>query len=296
MKKFVLLFVLFFAGCAGSDKLTQPSGFDPENVHTIGFQLTGIDGGELEAFRKQQLAEVSLEISRRFSQAGYSVSVTESSEPEKNFSHILEASVGASAFTETPKGFSFGLGNSDPRSSSFQKGVSTPITCTLRSKENSDQVMVLKEHKSVPSGINTLVLDADQQSQKKKRFYIENIGSTCHNLLSKLHILPASAGEVEPATRFAPVVRIETEIENTGEREDKRKDQRGSKSTTDFTQPTDIVEKSNEEAPAETVNQSKNTKPPVAVRNDQAEDWRNKTMKIFNQGDTVILKFGVERR
>lgn len=296
MNKHFLLFVLFFTGCTGSGQLTQPDSFDSESVGTLRFKLTHITGNQLETFSKQQQDEISQEISRRFSQAGYSITYTRSDEPKQNISHVLEASVGSSEYKETPTGFSFGLGNSDPRSSSFQKSVSIPVTCTLRSQRNSDQAVVLQERISIPSNTISPGLDADQQFGEKKRFYIENIGSTCHNLLSKLGILPASTANGKPEDQFAPVVRVETEIENREEKADKIKDKIESRPTPRTVSTAGIAKKSKKEASVETGNQSKNTKTPVAIKNDQAEDLRNKTMKIFNKGDTVILKFGHERK
>ena len=299
MYKYLLAFIVFFTGCTGSRQPIQPSDFDPEQVGAMVFQLSDSEESEWEGVSRQDRDDIAREISRRFSQAGYRVTYAKPGGGEKsdNFSHVMEVSVGAGEFTDKPSGFSFVFGDSDPRSSKFEKAFSIPVSCTLRSTENPNEAMVLEERKTMDTGLETLGLDPIEKLEKTKRFYIENIGSTCHNLLSKLQIRPTRAASVDPAKQFAPVVRIETEPENMTDHPDAElKKEIPPPEATQIQPAPNVSHRPKQEAVTDTASQREMAKPPVAIKNGQAEDWRNKKIKIFNQGDTVILKFGYERR
>jgi hypothetical protein len=180
---------------------------------------------------------------------------------KKIFSHTMEARLGRITRQSTPAGFSFNIGNSDPRAQEFQKADVLTIGCDLKSNKNpSEKVKSTTEFSA--NSINRLAAKPNAREQLVKAL-IEHISSACYNLLDELELdQPASS---EPSSsvggsikkpRWMPAIRIEVQ---------------------------------NEPAPAQ------NKTGRNAADEPETKEEPRKKMIIQNQGTPVILKFGYER-
>lgn len=325
---FVVLGLLFLTGCASIGTITQSTTIEPHSIKTIGFRVTEADSDALSGIEARQIDMVSREISRRFAAVGYPVTVYARVNPSsgpvddlsKNsrqvYSHILEASVGSIEQDNTPRGFSFALGDSDPRSKQFQKAKVVEVTCTLRDLADPESAVTLVEQKSADSISDT----AKDHAQLAQQFYVETIGSTCHNLLTKLDVYPQDLGNVNSRELTGQPLRMETDFKtetipaNRQQKSNRRLNDRGRD------QPVESGAQDEKTVPGETypspqrgqnrldadqateeqavVGNSKNSNKPARVSDKpkQTDSWRDKQTRIFNQGDTVILEFGYKRR
>jgi len=209
--------------------------------------------------------------------------------------HLLEAVVENPRMTATQVGVTLDFGGSNPRAANFQKTLSAPITCTLRSLNNETPPISLKELKSIQTQLDTIHLTAAGKQQKLQQFYTENIGSTCHNLLKRLGITPkttrqssdSKAHSDAPSTEpFMPAIRVETKyIKRNKTATPQKKEQ--------------LSGHSHQHKTPETPTHHHQHTAPASVQTEVTEptgDLFDKEVTIFNQGDTVILKFGYERR
>ena len=197
--------------------------------------------------------------------------------------------------TDTQVGITLDFGGSNPRAANFQKTLSAPITCTLRSLNHETPPIALKELKSIQTQLDTIHLTATGKQQKLQQFYTENIGSTCHNLLKRLGIKAKTTrqgtdskahSDAPIAEPFMPAIRVESKYIKRNKTANPQKKEQNSSHNPQHTAT---------ETPAHhhppTV--------PSAVKTEVTEptgDLFDKEVTIFNQGDTVILKFGYERR
>ena len=173
--------------------------------------------------------------------------------------------------------------------------LSAPITCTLRSLNNETPPISLKELKSIQTQLDTLHLTAAGKQQKLQQFYTENIGSTCHNLLKRLDITPKSTrqssdskahSDAPSAEPFMPAIRVETKYIKRNKTANLPKKEQSSGHSHQHTMP-------------ETLTHNHPATAPSSVKTEITEptgDLFDKEVTIFNQGDTVILKFGYERK
>lgn len=330
MFKRYLPVLLLLSGCAGPNNDLRIEGVDPDSVGTMRLDIRNISESDLANLSDRQLGSISAEISRRFRDAGYPV-IDKSSEQfgaepipsipnsvNTHVSHVLNVSVGASTLTDTPSGLSFSFGGSNPRSKDFQKALTVPVSCALNSLVDSSQSVSLTERKTAAGEMDTIGLDQSQKLETLRRFFIENIGSTCHNLLSKLGVYPVNPATLEATNRLSRSVRIETEYETTlpnkqtdrvtssptaiesatVNRDTKPDASGGSTRATSTHQATEASSKlSNVKNDSDRkVGGQKLAKPSVSTIQNQAKDWRNKNITIFNQANTVILKFGNDQR
>ncbi|WGS87028.1 hypothetical protein [Methylomonas sp. UP202] len=121
------------------------------------------------------------------------------------FSHALQAKLGKVARRETPVGFSFSSGNSDPRAAEFQKADVLPITCTLRDAGNQ---AVLIERESTFSA-HAFGKDVAQSYVIDK--LVDQISTACLDVLEHAP-LPKTEGRVKTALfkpKWMPDVRVE---------------------------------------------------------------------------------------
>lgn len=121
------------------------------------------------------------------------------------FSHHLQATLGKIARRETPVGFSFSSGNSDPRATDFQKADVLPITCTLR---NAGDHAVLVEREST---FSAHPLDKDVLPARIVDKLVDQIGTACLDVLEHAP-LPKQPGRVKTALfkpKWMPDVRVE---------------------------------------------------------------------------------------
>lgn len=121
------------------------------------------------------------------------------------YSHRLRARIGKISRRETPVGFSFSSGNSDPRARDFQKADVLPVEC-LFSQTGSDAV--IGEAKSTFSAHS---LDPEQGQTRVAEKLIDQIGTACLNLLEDLP-RPARQQRSGSSTfkpKWMPDVRVE---------------------------------------------------------------------------------------
>ncbi|MDT4329854.1 hypothetical protein ACQE3D_04540 [Methylomonas sp. MS20] len=121
------------------------------------------------------------------------------------FSHSLQAKLGKVAHRETPVGFSFSSGNSDPRATDFQKADVLPITCILRDAGNQ---AVLIERESTFSA-HAFGKDVAQSYVTDK--LVDQISTACLDVLEHAP-LPKTEGRVKTALfkpKWMPDVRVE---------------------------------------------------------------------------------------
>ncbi|MEI8574187.1 hypothetical protein J0667_19800 [Methylomonas sp. WH-1] len=121
------------------------------------------------------------------------------------YSHSLQAKLGKIARRETPVGFSFSSGNSDPRATDFQKADVLPITCTLRDAGNQ-AVLVERE-----STFSAHALDKDVLPARIVDKLVDQIGTACLDVLEHAP-QPKQAGRVKTELfkpKWMPDVRVE---------------------------------------------------------------------------------------
>lgn len=289
MPKYYLPLLLLLTGCASDNQNVQTKKFDYKSVSKIQLTVQGED-----KTNEPLWSAISGEISQRFAKAGYPVVSATGGEKTADHeslpvTHNMEAVIEKPRLASTPVGISLDFGNSDPRAPNFQKTLSAPITCTLTSIKDSTQQISLKELKSISTDLENISLGNSAQTEKLNRFYVENAGSTCHNLLSRIKIKPVVAGKAEKIEEtFKPAIRVETKY---------------IKDTVKPLQPMQPAEvHSQQPADAKSaqpveVNEKAQSEPDnVTTEENDAEEWQNKEITIFNQGDTVILKFGSDQQ
>ncbi|GAB4260480.1 MAG: hypothetical protein Kow0065_10760 [Methylomicrobium sp.] len=144
---------------------------------------------------KRDMAE---KIAANLTEWGYAIST----QPDKQVSHQMRATVDSVRHGNTPTGFSFTAGNSDPRAVNFQKASIVPVTCSLISASNSAE-----------SADYTMEFIATPFSASEQRSrLIDQVSTVCLNLLKSSGIKPEVAPS-RPQTEspsWAPDVLIET--------------------------------------------------------------------------------------
>ncbi|WP_445372894.1 hypothetical protein ACH518_10700 [Methylomonas sp. HW2-6] len=194
MKNFFVLAVaaLGFAGAAGA---AEPEPVKP--LQAVAFELAddnlsqfgiGLDPANLAERVRNNLAEWQFPLS--------------ASGP---FSHRLQARLGKVARRETPVGFSFSSGNSDPRAVDFQKADVLPVTCSLRDAGNQ-AVLVERE-----STFSAHALDKDVAPARIADKLVDQIGTACLDVLEQAP-LPKQPGRVRTELfkpKWMPDVRVE---------------------------------------------------------------------------------------
>ncbi len=121
------------------------------------------------------------------------------------YSHRLQARLGTVAHRETPVGFSFSSGNSDPRAPDFQKANVLPVTCTLRDAGNQ-AVLIERE-----STFSAHALDKDVLPARIIDKLVDQIGTACLDVLENAP-LPKTEGRVKTELfkpKWMPDVRVE---------------------------------------------------------------------------------------
>lgn len=181
------------------------------------------------------------------------------------YTHTLTVEIGDSKYDQTPVGFSFSSGNSDPRAPGFQKAQVIPIQCRLSANANPDQHEELDMTFSAPSSpINT---------HKLQESLIENISSVCFDLLDSLKFLPPPTAAQAAATISKPTWMPSVQVE-----------------TVPIPQP----QPKPENLPAATASPATATATPPPATQEPQEPRQQ--LIIHNQGTPMILKFGHERR
>ena len=90
-------------------------------------------------------------------------------------SHTLIVRVGSIVHSSTPAGFSFAIGNADPRALDFQKTDVLPVNCTLTAITHPEQVRDLD--------MNFTASATDRKALAKDKL-TDHISTVCFNLLT----------------------------------------------------------------------------------------------------------------
>ena len=125
--------------------------------------------------------------------------------PEGPYSQRLQARLGKIARRETPVGFSFSRGNSDPRAAEFQRADVLPVTCALRDA-GSQAVLIERE-----STFSAHALDKDVLPERIVDKLVDQIGTACLDVLENAP-QPKTAARTKTALfkpKWMPDVRVE---------------------------------------------------------------------------------------
>jgi hypothetical protein len=184
-------------------------------------------------------------------------------------SHTMTAVIGNVEHSSTPAGFSFSMGNSDPRALDFQKADVLPITCKLSSVQNEAQ----------SAELNMGFADSAVTGARPDVKALSDHASTvCFNLLQEINwpVKTSSADTKSVNPSWMPEIRIETETE-------------------DGASP--ILPSPAETSAPKSESEQPETKPAEskAVTKEITKEGR-KIYIIHNQGNPVIFKFGHERK
>ncbi len=199
--------------------------------------------------------DVAAQVKNNLTEWGYNISVDDT----ENTDHEIRVQIGAVRRDSTPAGFSFSIGNSDPRALDFQKTKILPITCFLSPKNQPEKSVELTME--VEAGD---YLKNKNESGYLSKLLIDDLSTVCFNLLSHLKIKTsiAKSSENKKTTNWTPKIRVENDTD------------------TEEIEAKEIIF-----APDET-NQSK-----TSVKKEP-----RKQVIINNQGSPVIFKFGHERK
>lgn len=183
---------------------------------------------------------------------------------ETNVTHRLTATIEAISHGNTPSGFSFSAGNSDPRALEFQKMDVLPIRCRLTSTRHPEQTSELSMGFTADS-THQQALTTDKLS--------DHISTVCFNLLQEVD-WPIK-DEANKTTTHTPSWMPEIRIES------KNVDSNGSLVPAPSTSPPSVSTPSTNSVP-------------TTVKVNPSE--KRKAIIIYNQGSPIILHFGHERR
>ena len=177
--------------CASSLEKKQAQ-LDATAIKQIDFKIGTIKQESLKSTLPKQ--DMVARITRNLADWGYPIGVG-----NQTFSHTLTAGIGLIELGETPAGFSFSAGNSDPRAIDFQKTSILPISCELTSIAHPDQTTYLH-------------MDFAANHSISEDKLVDHISTVCFNLLKGLDWPDKTQNQ--PASRFKPgwipEVRIET--------------------------------------------------------------------------------------
>lgn len=189
--------VCALTACApGLEKKQVP--FDTALIKGIEFKLGKIKPSLLTSTMPQQ--EMVARVSGNLADWGYPIG-------KKGNSHTLTAEVGSIKLSETPPGFSFSFGNSDPRAIDFQKADVLPISCELTSIAHPEQMTYL--HMDFATGDFITQKTGPSISADK---LIDHISTVCFNLLNELDWPDKTQNQPSSNLKpgWMPEVRIET--------------------------------------------------------------------------------------
>jgi hypothetical protein len=189
--KSIVIAGLLTACAPGLEK--KPMQLDTASIKQIEFRIGTIKQSSLKAVLAQQ--DVAARISQNLAGWGYPIGAKDN----QVFTHTLTAEIGLIEHSETPPGFSFSSGNSDPRALDFQKTNVLPIGCELASIAQPTQSTYL--HMDFVAG--------DSANQAK---LIDHISTVCFNLLSELNWKDKTQNQPSSIIKpgWIPEVRIET--------------------------------------------------------------------------------------
>ena len=253
--KFSLSLVLCLVACAKTNVKTQ----QVFNLSRAGMIELDIKGSVPNDSRNNILQTVK----KNLTDWEYGVSEKQ----DEQATHLMSAEIGEVTYGSTPSGFSYSIGDSDPRALEFQKMDVLPIGCRLQSKadpaQNAELSMDFMADKSDKEFLNDSKL-------------ADHISTVCYNLLTQLKWprIPHKSGRAEHTEthQWMPEIRIEEKAI-----------------------PENPVTPS---PPAPAVPQPANKTEPSRPSNSavRVEPESRRRIIIHNQGSPVTLELGYERK
>ncbi len=276
---FLIVSLSLLVGCAIGLK-PQGTPLRPESAGKI---LLRVMPDHLDEAQTSAMAE---RISKNLSSLGYPVEPDRDKDGETGATHRMEARVGRIENRSTPTGFSFTIGDSDPRALNFQKADVLPVTCTLKSIARSSETADL-----------SMDFVADEKIKNSGRaktdpalleIYENHIGTVCFNLLDKLKVPRKKTDPSAGTTPWMPEIRIEvmekpaspspTPLPGGGE----------------LHSPMETGGHSNPDLDNGPSNPPQDA--PIKTETDLDMEEGRKRIIIHNRGNPVILDFGFERK
>ncbi len=279
MRLLVLIASLsLFGGCSIGLK-PQGAPLRPESVGEILFHVAP---GNLDEAQTSAMAE---RISKNLRSWGYPV------EPDldgNGATHEMEARVGRIENKSTPTGFSFSIGNSDPRALDFQKADVLPVTCTLKSTAHLSETVSLfmdfiADEKIKDPG-------RAKSDPALRETYENHIGTVCFNLLDKLKVPRKKAASSTSTSTWMPEIRIEV-TEKPAKSESRTPTGALPALPVETDGPTNPDARNSENGPSNPLDE-----PPVKTQTSSNSEKGRKRIIIHNRGNPVILDFGFERK
>ncbi|CAI8915101.1 hypothetical protein [Methylocaldum szegediense] len=278
---FLIVSMSLLAGCTVGLK-PQGTPLRPESVGKILFRVAP------ENLDETQTAGMAERISSNLRSWGYPVETERTQDIETEVTHEMLARVGSIEHKGTPTGFSFSIGNSDPRALGFQKADVLPVTCTLKSTAHSSETVSL---------FMDFIADKKIKDPGRARndpaslnIFENHIGTVCFNLLDKLKVPRKKPVSADAASTWMPEIRIEV-TEKPAKAE--------SRSSTGAlpVRPVGTDRHTILETPiSEDHSSSPPEEPPVVTETGSDTQEDRKRIIIHNRGNPVILDFGFERK
>ena len=182
------------AGCGtGQVKSTQALDLSKPGSIEIGIESTD---------DSLPINEIKQQVGKNLMQWDYPISAVNNMPA----THKLTALVGKAEYGSTPAGFSFSVGNSDPRALDFQKANVLPITCKLNPIDQPQQ----------SAELNMGFSDSEVTGFKiNVKELTDHISTVCFNLLQEVNwpVAKSEGKQQSKASSWMPEIRIETEQE-----------------------------------------------------------------------------------
>jgi hypothetical protein len=188
------VYLIAFCGVIGctTDLVKKQQPLDFSNVGRIELQLDGVDS-------TASSDEIGQQVVKNLAEWGYPLGAKDN----QPFSHTLKATVGKIEHGDTPTGFSFSSGNSDPRALDFQKADVLPISCQLAAITHPEQ--------SGELNMELMASEKDKQALVSNK-QADHISTVCFNLLRELKwsepLKTDGLESIKPS--WMPEIRIET--------------------------------------------------------------------------------------
>jgi len=272
-----MLFAVLLSACASGPKKND------EMFNTSAVKLIQLD---IEPFDQQALGistarqEMTEQVKKNLADWGYPIEIMGG----KAYTHTLKVKVDPVEHgAPTPTGFSFSTGNSDPRSSDFQKADVLPVSCELTSIAHPEQSLLLSmgfTANSMPWG------DKQGRYAISSDKLVDHISTVCFNLLNDLKWPDKTQNLVVPAIKpsWIPEIRIETVEEPAKLKEIKP-----------ASDASEIPKTSVASEIPKTSETPETPKTSEASTTSETKGGR-KQIIIYNQGSPVIIKFGYDRK
>lgn len=221
-KSRLLVLACLLAFTAGCSLGPEPKGIrpDPASIRKIGLHIAPENlGAAGEPTLRGAMAE---QVAKNLGTWGYPVEA-DSGKGGVDYSHVMEAKVGAITHKSTPTGFSFTMGNSDPRALDFQKADALPVDCELRTvgspKDKASLYMDFVAGEKLKNAG-----DAAKSDPAIIGTYVEHIATVCFNLLEDLNVRkaqpkpkPGETAATGTMPTWMPEVRIEVRDKPAGD-------------------------------------------------------------------------------